>query len=480
LYDRATQYGEESIKIVRIEKTNEPLGATVRNDGDSVIIGRIVAGGAAEKSGLLHENDEILEINGTDIRGKNVNDVCEFLAEMTGTLTFLIIPASHDPLDGHYHPPHRPSVMPLAGIIHIRALFNYDPEEDIYLPCRELGLSFMRGDILHVVQQSDQYWWQAYREGEEDQSLAGLIPSSHFHDMREKLKRQYLDNADEEQTQMCACRCRPRKKKRRKKKYGRYSAPGQKNSANGIEEDEEIVLTYEEVGLLQPELDLDYRNHPAAHAQNNIVRTIVLIGPENIGCKELREKLIKTEPDKFGAAVSHTSRQRRDGEVNGENFHFISKIQFEIDIKNGHFAEYGEFDKHFYGTTWDSIQTVIENGRIPVLNINPQFLGTLKGEDGDNTYSSVILPYFIFVAPPNIEKMRQMRLRMNQKVDEEELKTIKEDAQEIEELFGHYFDHVIINDDYEKSYKALVRKVEELNKEPQWVPIEWLNHGPIR
>ena len=45
--------------------------------------------------GLLHENDEILEINGTDIRGKNVNDVCEFLAEMTGTLTFLIIPASH-------------------------------------------------------------------------------------------------------------------------------------------------------------------------------------------------------------------------------------------------------------------------------------------------------------------------------------------------------------------------------------------------
>ena len=45
-------------------------------------------------SGLLHENDEILEINGTDIRGKNVNDVCEFLAEMTGTLTFLIIPSS--------------------------------------------------------------------------------------------------------------------------------------------------------------------------------------------------------------------------------------------------------------------------------------------------------------------------------------------------------------------------------------------------
>ena len=68
-------------------------GATVRNEGDAVVIGRIVKGGAAEKSGLLHEGDEILEINGTDIRGKSVNDVCDLMANMTGTLTFLIVPS---------------------------------------------------------------------------------------------------------------------------------------------------------------------------------------------------------------------------------------------------------------------------------------------------------------------------------------------------------------------------------------------------
>jgi len=54
-------------------------GATVRNDGESVIIGRIVRGGTAEKSGLLHEGDEILEINGVDIRGKSINDVCDLM-----------------------------------------------------------------------------------------------------------------------------------------------------------------------------------------------------------------------------------------------------------------------------------------------------------------------------------------------------------------------------------------------------------------
>ena len=51
----------------------------MKNEGDSVVIGRIVKGGAADKSALLREGDEILEINGIDMRGKNVNDVCELM-----------------------------------------------------------------------------------------------------------------------------------------------------------------------------------------------------------------------------------------------------------------------------------------------------------------------------------------------------------------------------------------------------------------
>lgn len=68
-------------------------GATVRNEGDAVVIGRVVRGGAAEKSGLLHEGDEVLEVNGVEMRGKSVNAVCDILAGMEGTLTFLIVPA---------------------------------------------------------------------------------------------------------------------------------------------------------------------------------------------------------------------------------------------------------------------------------------------------------------------------------------------------------------------------------------------------
>jgi MAGUK p55 subfamily protein 5 len=49
---------------VRIEKANDPLGATVRNEGEAVVVGRIIRGGTAEASGLLHEGDEILEVTG--------------------------------------------------------------------------------------------------------------------------------------------------------------------------------------------------------------------------------------------------------------------------------------------------------------------------------------------------------------------------------------------------------------------------------
>ena len=56
-------------------------------------LGRVVRGGAADKSGLLHEGDEVLEVNGVEMRGKSVNEVCDILAGMQGSLTFLIFPA---------------------------------------------------------------------------------------------------------------------------------------------------------------------------------------------------------------------------------------------------------------------------------------------------------------------------------------------------------------------------------------------------
>ena len=155
-----------------------------------MVVGRIVRGGVAERSGLLHEGDEILEVNGVEVRGKSINDVCDLVGSMTGTITFLIVPVStsnggsvgggkSSSLSGGQPQQHQMS-NGSSPVVHLKAHFDYDPEDDLYIPCKELGISFMKGDILHVISQEDANWWQAFREGEEDQTLAGLIPSRSF------------------------------------------------------------------------------------------------------------------------------------------------------------------------------------------------------------------------------------------------------------------------------------------------------------
>ena len=79
LLSKAEYYCVENLKLVNIDKTDTPLGATIRNEDGRIVIGRIVKGGAADLSGLLHEDDEILEVNSVAVRGKTINDVSEML-----------------------------------------------------------------------------------------------------------------------------------------------------------------------------------------------------------------------------------------------------------------------------------------------------------------------------------------------------------------------------------------------------------------
>uniref|UniRef100_A0A6B0VGU3 Putative calcium/calmodulin-dependent serine protein kinase/membrane-associated guanylate kinase n=3 Tax=Ixodes ricinus TaxID=34613 RepID=A0A6B0VGU3_IXORI len=441
--DRAAHYSEDSIKIVHIDKTNEPLGATVRNEGESVIIGRIVKGGAAEKSGLLHEGDEVLEVNGIGMRGKSVNEVCDLLATMTGTLTFLIVPCGHE------------VIAPRStdtGMIHVKAHFDYEPEEDPYIPCRELGIPFQKGDVLHVINRDDPNWWQAYRQGEEDQTLAGLIPSKSFQQQREAMKQALAggDAATKEKTKraakfLCA------KKHHKKKKKKTSGTPG---LITGDEpETGEPVPTYEEVSLFYP--------------RPNCKRPVVLVGPSNIGRHELRQKLME-DTERFAAAVPHTSRPRKDSELDGLDYHFISRPQFEADILAGKFVEHGEYERNYYGTSLGAIRSVVGSGKVCVLNLHPQSLKMLKHSD--------LKPYVVFVAPPSLEKLRQHRMRQGVPVREDELRETIERARQMEDSYGHYFDMVIVNSDLDRAYSELLKEVAILEREPQWVPSAWLTN----
>ncbi|CAD6208213.1 GSCOCG00010466001-RA-CDS [Cotesia congregata] len=444
----------DNIKIIKIEKTNEPLGATVRNEGDAVIIGRVVRGGAADKSGLFNEGDEVLEVNGVEMRGKSVNEVCDILASMQGSLTFIVLPASAVVRSNSDS-----SRLEDNNLIHhVRAHFDYDPEEDPYIPCRELGISFQKGDVLHVISQDDSNWWQAYREGEEDQTLAGLIPSQAFQHQRESMKQTItggkttLRSSKKSSTLLCT-RKNPKKKKKRAKFGGSINDDGYPSySTTTIDDyDSEEVLTYEEVALYYPR---------ASHK-----RPIVLIGPPNIGRHELRQRLMQ-DSERFAAAIPHTSRPRKGSEVDGQDYHFITRQQFETDIVGRKFVEHGEYEKAYYGTSIEAIRSVVNSGKICVLNLHPQSLKILRNSD--------LKPYVVFVAPPSLEKLRQKRIKNNENYKEDELKDIIEKARDMEDKYGHLFDMIIINNDTDRAYNQLLTEINSLEREPQWVPATWV------
>ncbi|XP_053192411.1 MAGUK p55 subfamily member 5b isoform X1 [Scomber japonicus] len=428
--ENVTQYLGETVKLVRLEKTRDtPLGATVRNDMDSVVVSRVVKGGAAERSGLLSEGDEILEINSIPVRGKHVNEVHDLLQQMHGTLTFLLIPSSQiKPA------PHRQTVM------HVRAYFDYDPSDDPFVPCRELGLSFQKGDILHVISQDDPSWWQAYRDGDEDnQPLAGLVPGKSFQQQRETLKKTITDRSREPQGKLWSAK---KGKKQRKKSVSTFSKTT----------DLDDILTYEEMSLY--------------HQPANRKRPIALIGPTNSGHDELRRRLLSIEPEKFAVAVPHTTRNPRIHERNGREYNFVSRPGFESDMSAGKFIESGEYEKNLYGTSTDSVRHIINSGRICLLCLHTRSLRVLR--------SSNLKPYVIFIAPPSQERLRTLLASEGKTPKPEELKEVIEKAREMEQNFGHFFDATIVNTDPSQAFHELRRLIEKLDTEPQWVPTSWL------
>ncbi|XP_067274319.1 MAGUK p55 subfamily member 5b isoform X2 [Pseudorasbora parva] len=402
---------EKTTKLVSLEKTRDmPLGVTVRNEHDCVIVSRVVSGGTAEKSNLLSEGDEILEINGIPVRGKSVNDVHNIL-------------------------------------MHVKANFSYDPSEDPYVPCRELSLSFQKGDILHVTSQDDPNWWQAYREGHEDRKpLAGLIPGKSFQQHREAIKKTITDGNQEYKGKLW---CAKKSKNQRKKIL--Y------NPNKNIEHYSDDILTYEEVALY--------------HQPPNRKRPVALVGPPNSGHDELRQRLLSVEPARFTGAVPHTTRNPRTHELNGREYNFVSRQSFESELAAGKFIESGEFEQNLYGTNTDSVRRVVNSGKICLLCLQPKSLRALCSSD--------LKPYIIFIRPspplPPQERFSNLLARGVKKHTPEDVRETLEKAREMEQNYGHLFDAVITNTEQEKSVSELLRIINKLDLGPQWVPSAWLS-----
>uniref|UniRef100_A0A673K4F1 MAGUK p55 subfamily member 3-like n=1 Tax=Sinocyclocheilus rhinocerous TaxID=307959 RepID=A0A673K4F1_9TELE len=296
---------EESVKIVRLVKNKEPLGATIRRDEvtGAVVVARIMRGGAADRSGLVHVGDELREVNGNLIIHKRPEEISQVLSQSQGSITLKIIPAIKE--EDRFK----------ESKVYLRALFDYTPFEDKATPCQEAGLPFTCGDILQVVSQDDPTWWQAKRVG--DSNLrAGLIPSRQF---QERYTTKIMS------TMLKSLRSV------RSFRLSRKDHQGSTKESHPAESTESEFLIYEEVTLYQ----MRPQDKP---------RLVVLIGSLGARINELKQKVIAENSHRYGVAVPHTTRPRKSHEKEGVEYNFISKQAFEADIQSNKYVISNDFN----------------------------------------------------------------------------------------------------------------------------------------
>nr|KAF6496490.1 membrane palmitoylated protein 4 [Rousettus aegyptiacus] len=443
---------EEAMKIVCLVKNQQPLGATIKRHemtGD-ILVARVIHGGLAERSGLLYAGDKLVEVNGVSVEGLDPEQVIHILAMSRGTIMFKVVPVSDPPV-------------------------NNQKMEDPTIPCADAGLPFQKGDILQIVDRNDALWWQA-RKISDLGTCAGLIPSNHL--MKRKQREFWWSQPYQPHTHLKSTTYKEefvgcdqkffiagfrrsmrlcRRKSHLSQRRAGACCAGSCCSAVGA--------PYEEVTR--------YQRRPSDKH-----RLIVLVGPSGVGVNELRRQLIELNPNHFQSAVPHTTRSKKSYEMDGREYHYVSKETFESLMYSHRMLEYGEYKGHLYGTSVDAVQAVLDEGKICVMDLEPQGIQVARTQE--------LKPYVIFIKPSNMSCMKQSRKNakiitdyfVDMKFKDEDLQEMEDLAQKMETQFGQFFDHVIVNDELQEACAQLLSAVQKAQTEPQWVPATWVSYDP--
>ncbi|XP_026149141.1 MAGUK p55 subfamily member 6a [Mastacembelus armatus] len=416
----------DAVRMIGIQKkAGEPLGVTFRVDRGDMVIARILHGSSIDRQGMLHAGDIIREVNGREV-GTNPLELQELLRDCSGTITLKVSPSYRD--------------TPTLPQVYLKPQFNYNPVTDNLIPCKEAGLAFSKGDILHVVNKEDPNWWQACKVVG---GATGLIPSQLLEEKRKAFVRRDWDSSGTGRL----CGTQAAKKKKKKMMY---------LTAKNAEFDRYELQIYEEVTKMPP-----FQR-----------KTLVLIGAQGVGRRSLKNRLIVINPLLYGTTIPFTSRQPREEERDGQNYCFVTREEMEKDIKDSRYLEHGEYDGNLYGTKIDSIHEVVDAGRTCILDVNPQALKMLK--------TAEFMPFVVFIAAPELDTLRAMHKAVvdagltTKLLTENDLKKTVDESARIRRGYSHFFDLTIVNDNLDKAFDQLQEAVEKLFIEPQWVPVSWV------
>nr|XP_046162927.1 disks large homolog 2 isoform X18 [Oncorhynchus gorbuscha] len=477
--------GEEDInrdpRRMVLHKGSTGLGFNIvgGEDGEGIFVSFILAGGPADLSGELRRGDQILSVNGIDLRGATHEQAAAALKGAGQTVTII---AQYRPEELALCSPSRaPSPAPEYGrfeakihdlreqmmnhsmssgsgslrtnqkrSLYVRAQFDYEKAKDSGLPSQ--GLSFRYGDILHVINASDDEWWQARRVTPDgDSEEMGVIPSKRRVERKERARLKTVKfNAKPGMDSKGSFNDKRKKNIIFTRKFPFYKNElGEQDGSDSERSQEDMILSYE----------------PVIRHEINYTRPVIILGPMK---DRINDDLISEYPDKFGSCVPpanssghrDTTRSRRDYEVDGRDYHFVmSREQMEQDIQEHKFIEAGQYNDNLYGTSVQSVKYVAERqGKHCILDVSGNAIKRLQ--------VAQLYPIAIFIKPRSIDSL----MEMNKRLTEEQARKTFDRAMKLEQEFAEFFTALVQGDTLEEMYNHCKMVVEEHSGPYIWIP----------
>ncbi|MDN5108213.1 guanylate kinase [Aliarcobacter butzleri] len=173
---------------------------------------------------------------------------------------------------------------------------------------------------------------------------------------------------------------------------------------------------------------------------------LIISGPSGCGKSTLLKEVYKNISDYY-FSISTTTREPRVGEVNGVDYFFVSKEEFEEDIKKGNFLEYAKVHDNYYGTSLKPIIKALNEGKLVIFDIDVQGHHLVRKKMNDSVTS-------VFITTPSLKVLEERLNNRNSDSLEVIEKRVKNAKKEIE--FFDDYDYFIVNDNLESASNELV------------------------
>nr|XP_046177050.1 discs large homolog 1-like protein isoform X20 [Oncorhynchus gorbuscha] len=434
-------------------------------DGEGIFISFILAGGPADLCGELRKGDRLVSVNGVDLRSATHEQAAAALKNAGQTVTIVAHyrPEEYSRFEAKIHDLREQmmnsSISSGSGSLrtsqkrslYVRVLFDYDKTKDSGLPSQ--GLNFKFGDILHVVNASDDEWWQARQvtpEGEAEE--VGVIPSKRRVEKKERarLKTVKFNSKSRDRGSLND----KRKKNLFSRKFPFYNKDASEQETNDVDQHITSNASDSESSYRgQEEYVLSYE--PVSQQEVNYTRPVIILGPMK---DRVNDDLISEFPDKFGSCVPHTTRPKRDYEFDTRDYHFVvSREQMEKDIQDHKFIEAGQYNNHLYGTSVQSVREVSEKGKHCILDVSGNAIKRLQ--------LAQLHPISVFIKPKSMENI----MEMNKRLTEEQSRKTFDRATKLEQEFAEHFTAIVQGDTLEEIYEQVKQTIEEQSGLFIWV-----------